>query len=283
MDLLSLPGRAVKRLEYYRGMGRLHHSLLARAKAVAEAVRTTRSRSHGPDALAWFDRLEGLRSQMAESSEEIRRTDYGAGSPNRPRSEAEMSAGVLVVEPLQKIVRVASKPPFWCRLLFELTRRLRPTSSVELGTAVGMSAAYQAAALHLNGTGRLATLEGAPTLAEIARRNLTHLGLDRAEVLVGRFQDILDRVLTEYAPVEFLFIDGHHDEEATLRYFEQAVPHLAASATVVFDDIAWSPGMRRAWQAIESSPAVGLAVDFGPVGLCLIGGNRAGRTIRLPL
>lgn len=283
MAPLSFSSRVTRRLAYYWGLTRLRHHSSARANAVAEAVRATRTRSHGAEAVAWFDRLEAVRNRMARSNEEISRMDYGAGSPNRPRSEAEMAAGVPVVDQLQNIVKVASKPPFWCRLLFELTRSLRPASSVELGTAVGMSAAYQTAALHLNGNGRLATLEGAATLAQIAGRNLAELGLDRGRVIVGRFQDTLDQVLTERAPVEFMFIDGHHDETATLSYFEQALPRLSASATVVFDDITWSAGMRRAWQAISANPAVGLAVDFGPVGLCLMGGNGAARGIWLPL
>ena len=41
-----------------------------------------------------------------------------------------------------------------------LVRELRPHSCLELGTGVGVSAGYQAAAMELNGVGRLLTLDG---------------------------------------------------------------------------------------------------------------------------
>lgn len=264
-------------------VGRLERFPSPEASAIARAVRNTLEETPDSAARAWFDRIEALRAELEHSTQEIRRTDYGAGAPTENRSDAAMSAGVVVVDQLGRIVRVASKQPFWCRLLFELVRALRPASCVELGTAVGLSAAYQAAALELNEHGRLVTLEGAESLAAIARGNLQQLQLHRVAVVTGRFQDTLSRVLAERGPVDFLFIDGHHDEAATVRYFSQAVPALAPGAVVLFDDIQWSTGMARAWKAIVANPQVNLAVDFGPLGLCVVrqGGRR--KLIKLPL
>ena len=263
---------------------RLKRIITPEANTLAAAVRTTLAETHARAARAWFDRIEALRAELEHSAEEIRRTDYGAGTPVENRSDATMAVGVVVVDQLGRIVRVASKQPFWCRLLFELVRNLRPASCVELGTAVGLSAAYQAAALELNEHGRLATLEGAESLAAIARRNLQQLELQRVDIVTGRFQDTLSGVLAERGPVDFLFIDGHHDETATVRYFLQAVPALAPGAVVVFDDIKWSAGMARAWSTIHTNPQVDLAVDFGPLGLCVIrpGGARP-KLVKLPL
>lgn len=138
-----------------------------------------------------------------------------------------------------------------------------------MGTCVGISAAYQATALRLNGGGRLFTLEGASPLARIATRTLSELGLDQVTVVQGRFQDTLETVLRENAPVDVVFVDGHHDEQATLRHFEQVRPHLSAGALLVFDDIRWSGGMARAWRAVAESPDTALAVDLGSLGLCV--------------
>ena len=90
-----------------------------------------------------------------------------------------------------------------------------------MGTAVGISAAYQAAALALNGRGTFTTLEGAEPLADI-----------------GRFEDTLDAVLERRRPVDYVFVDGRHDRQATLAYFEQTIPFLAETAFLIFDDIA---------------------------------------------
>jgi predicted O-methyltransferase YrrM len=76
--------------------------------------------------------------------------------------------------------------------------------------------------------------------------------------------------LSKMRPADYAFIDGHHDEKATVQYFDQMYPHLSSRSMVVFDDIDWSPGMQRAWKEIEKNPRVSLAVDLGPVGVCVI-------------
>jgi predicted O-methyltransferase YrrM len=153
-----------------------------------------------------------------------------------------------------------------------------------MGTAVGISAAYQTAALRLNGHGALVTLEGATSLAEIARNNFQQLGLDTVEVVVGRFHDTLPVVLTNRRPVDYVFVDGHHDDQTTLAYFEHILPFLAETALLVFDDIAWSEGMKRAWATIARDKRVGVAVDLGAVGLCVIDNAIAGpRYFSIPL
>jgi predicted O-methyltransferase YrrM len=89
-------------------------------------------------------------------------------------------------------------------------------------------------------------------------------------VVPGRFQDTLADVAREQAPVDFAFIDGHHDEHATVAYFRQILPHLGRSAVLVFDDISWSPGMERAWKTVTADERVGLAVDLSAIGICLV-------------
>jgi predicted O-methyltransferase YrrM len=153
-----------------------------------------------------------------------------------------------------------------------------------MGTAVGISTAYQTAALKLNGHGALVTLEGAASLADIARNNFQQLGLDAAEVVVGKFHDTLPMVLTDRRPVDYVLIDGDHDGQTTLGYFEQILPFLAETALLVFDDIAWSEGMKRAWTAIAGDKRVSVAVDLGNVGLCVIDNSIAGpRYFSVPL
>ena len=90
-------------------------------------------------------------------------------------------------------------------------------------------------------------------------------------VVADRFQDVLDKVLNESRPVDFAFIDGHHDENATMRYFDQLIPFLANQGVVlVFDDISWSPGMKKAWKKIKVDERVKFSVDLRKVGICLM-------------
>lgn len=112
-----------------------------------------------------------------------------------------------------------------------------------MGACLGISGAYQAAALELNGAGKLCTMEGAPAFAQVAIGNWKSLGLsERVSVAIGPFHTTLAAVLATGRPVDFCFIDGHHDEAATMQYFEQVLPCLAPAALLVFDDIRWSRG-----------------------------------------
>jgi predicted O-methyltransferase YrrM len=246
-------------------------------ESISHSVRAALKRALTPEEKRWIDRIEFLRTEINASTKYLTRTDYGAGSPDSNWTQDKMRAGVEVADTLGHISQVSSKSSFWCCLLFKLIRTVHPTSCIEMGTNVGISAAYQAAALRLNGHGTLATIEGAAPLADIAKSNFQQLGLDTVEVVVGRFQDALPDLLKNRGPVDYVFVDGHHDEQATMAYFEQIFPFLAEAALVVFDDITWSEGMKRAWNTIAYDKRVSVAVDLGPVGLCVIDNSIAGR------
>jgi predicted O-methyltransferase YrrM len=254
------------------------------APRLAAAIRRVIADELSAEEREWARQIETLRRSLCASDDPVRRADFGAGVPGAEPVRDEAAAGVEVTETIGSCVSRLSKQPFWCRLLLTLVREFGPERAIEMGTAAGISAAYQAAAMELTGRGRLVTLEGSEALARIAAGSLESLGLSRVEVRVGRFAETLQPTLRELAPVDHVFVDGHHDEHATVGYFASLLPHLADPALVVFDDIAWSAGMRRAWRTLESHPRVPFVVDLGSVGLCVIG-EVAPSTIeyRLPL
>lgn len=218
----------------------------------------------------FIDKIESLRKTLLASAQEITLTDFGAGSPDANLTAEQMYEGRTVTKTIGEICRNNSKPNKWCLLLFKLIREFKPVSCIELGTAVGISASYQSAALELNGKGTLSTLEGAEPLAKLVKSNFEELNL-KADIVTGRFQDTLKSVLTDKAPVDCIFIDGHHDENATINYFETIIPYLAENALVIFDDISWSDGMQRAWKAIQHNQNLKVCVDLKTIGICIYG------------
>ncbi|MFO0750220.1 MAG: class I SAM-dependent methyltransferase [Myxococcota bacterium] len=186
-----------------------------------------------------------------------------AAGKTRTRTVADMSG--------------ASKSPFWAGVLFRLVRDFGCTKALELGTCLGVSAAYQAGAMNLNGEGQVVSLEGSPALADLSRRNLVGLGLgERVSIRLGRFNDTLKPTLESDGPFDFVFVDGHHDENATLDYFELIHPHMKAGGIIVFDDVDWSDGMKRAWQKIATDPRFAVSVDLGRIGVRLLAGSAGG-------
>lgn len=280
----ALPGRLFRtarrqsrQIQALRAAARLRRGHEPAGRAVGAAVESMiRGQASAAEA-AWIARLEELRRVLGASSEQIEcRESEFTGNPAHDE---------LLVEQVGELSRRASKPPMWAYLLFCLVRERRPERALELGTCLGLSAAHQAAALEINGTGRIVTLEAAASRAALAAKNLEHLGLGhRAEVVHGRFQDTLPGVLEDFdGPVAYAFIDGHHDEQATLAYFEQLLPSLAEGSVVVFDDVAWSPGMIRAWRSLQRHPRAAASVDLGNIGICTIGEGSGRQTAQIRL
>ena len=252
-------------------------------KAVGEALHETLIYALSNDERQWTGRIEQRRSQLLKSTAEIVVIDYGAGAPDANRTPEEMKRGVKSDAAVSKICK-ASKPQFWATVLFKLIRKLQPSSCIELGSCVGISASYLSAALKLNGKGQLQSLEGSPEIAEIATNTLTELTLDNGKIIAGPFHETLEQVLMAAQPIDFLFNDGHHDYDAVIHYFNESLPYLADDAIIVFDDISWSPGMRKAWAEVANNERVSAAIDLHTLGIVVVGKNVSTKEkFRIPL
>jgi predicted O-methyltransferase YrrM len=255
----------------WQEVARLHREDDTASRLLASAISAALNKSTSMEERKWINKIEALRNELNASSDEISMIDYGAGSPDLHLTADQMYQGRVLSTTIGKVCRTGSKQPPWAFLLFKLIREFKPLLCLELGTCLGISTAYLAAALELNQRGRITTLEGAESLASLAKKNFASLGLERVSVVIGRFQDKLPEVLRAQEHINFAFIDGHHDEHATLTYFEQILPHLAENAVVIFDDISWSEGMKRAWSKMVSHEKVQLSVDLQSMGICLVG------------
>lgn len=217
----------------------------------------------------WIENIEKIRENIDKNTSEIEVIDYGAGNPDDNRSKEEMYKGFInkcrVCD-----MNIASKPPFWARVLFTLIREFQPQTSIELGTCLGISSAYQASAMLINKKGKLITMEGSPELVKISQKNLDSLGISNVEIIEGRFQDNLLEVLEKNKPIDYVFIDGHHDEKATIEYYNTFLPYLSDEAVLVFDDISWSKGMTNAWNTIIRDRQIKIAINFKVIGICII-------------
>lgn len=243
--------------------------LYAQAPSLALALERFRNDDFRPAERLWFDKIERRRSAISVEDSNWDVVDYGAGNKTLNLSEGQMSGGRKVTVKSGDLCARVSNGPAWCRLLFSIIRAQKPRACIELGSCVGISGAYQAAALKLNRRGRLITIEGAEMLSIIANDTFSDLRLANVAVLHGRFSDCLGPLLRLDRLIDYVFLDGHHSEKGTMGYFKQLQPFLSESAIVVIDDINWSAGMARAWQAIKSLSNVRIAIDTPKLGICV--------------
>lgn len=213
-------------------------------------------------AFAAFAPIEARRLQLLRSTQMLTVRDFGAGS----------HTGAGRQRRVQTIARTAAKPASLAQLLFRLVNHFQPRTVLELGTSLGLTTAYLAAA---SSHTQVLTLEGCPETATVARQTLQELHLPNAQVLVGNIDDTLPAALQQLnGPLDFAFFDGNHRYEPTLRYFEQCLARSTEDSVFVFDDIHWSAEMERAWAAIQAHPQVQLTVDLFHVGLVFFRRNQ---------
>lgn len=239
-------------------------------RRIGAAIAATADALYDPSERKVVDRIESLRRELAQSSERLEIIDYGAGEPSAPVARDISAQGVVRSFEVSLLALHSSKSAPWTNLLFHLARILKPTVVIEMGTCVGLSACYLAGAMKLNGFGRLFTLEGAPTFADRARSSFDRLQLSNVTIEVGRFQDTLVSVLERTKPVDMVFNDGHHDGNAMYNYFQDTLPFIANPGVIIFDDISAYPSMRGAWNRVKTHSTVGLSIDFGAMGLCVV-------------
>jgi predicted O-methyltransferase YrrM len=201
-----------------------------------------------------YEKIENYRFTLLSDNTELEITDFGAGSVSGNTKQKRIAS----------IARHAAKPAKWGQLLFRITNYYQPGTILELGTSLGLSAAYMAMG---NKNAKLITCEGAPAIATIAEKNLAWLGVGNVEIVTGNFDESLCTVLKNLDTIDLAFIDGNHRKEPTLRYFEQLLEKKNDYTIFIFDDIHWSADMELAWNEIKKHPQVVLTIDLFFMGL----------------
>jgi len=204
-----------------------------------------------------YVKVEGLKKELLKDHRMIDVTDLGAGSRVDNNNERSIS----------RIAINASKPKRIGRLLFRLSKYFKPDNMLELGTSLGLSSLYLA---YGSPSSFLTTIEGCPNISKIATENFEKAGLDKIMLLTGNFDDKLPAVLKSIKSLDFAFIDGNHQQQPTINYFEQCIAKSNSDTVMIFDDIHWSDGMERAWENIINHPDVSLSVDIFHMGIVFL-------------
>lgn len=204
-----------------------------------------------------FTPIENLRKELLADKTLIEVEDLGAGSSSSKNNQRTIG----------EIARNALKSKKLGQLLFRMVDHFRPNTIVELGTSLGITTAYLAAA---NGAGKVFTIEGSDRIADVAQKNFERLNLYNTTLIRGNFDDRLPALLQETGIVDLAFVDGNHRLEPTLRYFKLLLEHSDENTILIFDDIHWSAEMEAAWDEIRKSDAVTCTVDLFFLGLVFL-------------
>lgn len=201
-----------------------------------------------------YQQIEDLRSQLLQDTSTLSVTDLGAGSRTGATNKRQVAA----------IARTSAKPAKYAQLLFRLVNHFQPRTVLELGTSLGLTTAYLAAARQ---QAQVLTFEGCPNIAETARGHFHQLNLSNIQVVTGHLDQTLPATLRQLPAVDLVYFDGNHRYAPTLRYFEACLAKRTENSVFIIDDIYWSAEMTRAWREICRHPDVTLSIDLFHLGL----------------
>jgi predicted O-methyltransferase YrrM len=205
-----------------------------------------------------YKRIEQLRAKLLDNNHVIEVEDFGAGS----------AKGFLKQRSIQQIASSSLKKPKYAQLIYRLVKYFQPQTIVELGTSLGITTSYLAAA---KPEAAVITMEGAASVAAVAQQNFQQLGLENIKTVVGNFDETLMPTLSGLSSdLDFIFIDGNHRKVPTLQYFHQLLGKSNANTVFVFDDIHWSKEMEEAWEEIKLHQSVTVTIDVFFIGLVFL-------------
>ncbi len=236
--------------------------MLRRVDDVAAATQLSRVAAAVRDGTPWpaYAVMRAARQRYHSDRTLLHLHDPGAGHRRR--------GGGRYTRTVAAVARTSSGAFRYHRFLYRLARAAgREGPLLELGTALALGTL----ALAL-GTPHapLYTLEGDPALIPFARNLISRHHLQNVTLLQGTFDDVLPSLLTSLpAPLRLVFLDGHHEKEATLRYFSLLLPHTDSQSILIVDDIRWSADMWQAWKELKNHPRVTTGVDLLRMGILL--------------
>lgn len=199
-----------------------------------------------------FEDIQKLRESLLSRTDSIEVHDFGAGKK------------ALSNKKVADITKKTSIAPRYGKLIFRFINHFKPKNMLELGTSLGISTAYQALA---NPEKKMLSIEGCPNVAKLALENLTILEANNVEIVNARFDESLDEILNQFDSLDYVFFDGNHKKEPTIKYFEACLKKVNNNSFFIFDDIHWSPEMSEAWEMIKSNPKCKVTIDLYQLGI----------------
>ena len=190
--------------------------------------------------------LKQIRSSLYKNDQIISVTDFGAGSRIFKSHKRSIS----------KIARTAGITPKRARLLYRISNYFKPQNTLELGTSLGLATS----ALSLgNKNGKVTTIEGCAQTASIAQKQFENFNLNNITLKTNTFEPELEKL--KHKNFDIIYIDGNHQKEATLNYFEKLLECVHNDSVMILDDIHWSPAMLEAWKIIKAHKKVTVTID----------------------
>lgn len=194
--------------------------------------------------------LNSLIHKLKGDHSTIEIADYGAGSKQMGKSRR-----------ISEILKNSSSKGKYGRLLYQMCRYYKPRNILEMGTSLGIGSIQMALG---SPESLITTIEACPNTKNKANENFDFAGIQPNVI-----NDTFEHYLSSESPKEFdlIFVDGHHDGVALLRYMDLLRSFSHNETMFILDDIRWSDSMFKAWNDLIQDPEYHLSIDLFRMGI----------------
>ncbi len=200
-----------------------------------------------------YELLSRFRESVAASNLILNIEDHGAGSKVFKTNKRKVT----------DILKHNCSTVKDSQLLYRLCAYFEVNDVLELGTSLGIATQAMAVA---RPQAQITSVEGSPEVYKFAKQQLQKSNIQNVELVCSTFKAFLSQSRNQKS-YDLIYIDGHHDGESTISYFESILDQVHNDSVVVFDDIYWSVDMTRAWNKICKHSKVTASVDCFDFGL----------------
>lgn len=190
--------------------------------------------------------LQNYRKALKNSKVKLEIIDLGEGSKTLDNNVRKVS----------QMVSTSSSSKKEARLLYRVAKYFKLSSVLELGTSLGMGTYALALANH---NSKITTIEGCKNTSNFTESQFKSLNVKNVNFNIGAFASEIKKL--DQTHFDCIYFDGHHNKEATIKYFETLLPKVHNDSIFIFDDIYWSKEMTEAWEYIKAHNTVTVTVD----------------------
>lgn len=198
-----------------------------------------------------YENLNDLFSALKMDPRSIEVQDFGAGSKKLSKIRA-----------VPKIFKRSSSNGRYGKLLYQLSKFYQFKTVLEFGTSLGVGTSY----IQLGSPkAKITTVEACENTRELALESFEMLELENIESIRSTFVEFIeDKPNIKF---DLIYIDGHHDGEALLKYMNALEENSHDETVFILDDIRWSDSMFKAWNKVVNDDRYHVTLDFFRFGI----------------
>lgn len=198
-------------------------------------------------------RIKSVVSTLKKDRRIIEIQDFGAGS-KKLGNKRSVSA----------ILKTSSSYGKYGEVLYQIATHFKSNRILEFGTSLGVGTHYFSLG---NPDSMITTVEACANTRSVALENLPEN--------VVSIESTFDAFIAQLSEEKFdiIYIDGHHNGTALLRYFNQLTAFTTSKTIFILDDIRWSDSMFSAWEKIINSENILENIDLFRMGIVVYGGE----------